>query len=114
MPMLDSLDAIRTALVAMTDAELAALDVAAEEVTVTPGTSGLYAAVAHACDWEHHRRRGINFALSGPHEAIDRQHVAVSYTALAVFGAAFPCDAARAGVARRDQRCVEEARPTVH
>ena len=80
---------IRTALAAMSDAELAGLHVAAEEAAVTQPSSGLYDAIAHICDWELHRRRGIDLALSDLYEAINLEELASSRTALAVFDAAF-------------------------
>ena len=82
----DPLPNIRTALVGMSDTELAAVHIAPEETAAGPESSGLLAAIAHACDWELHRRRGIDFALQGPQEAIGPEHVAENLTALALFG----------------------------
>lgn len=89
MPILDNLGALRAALAAMTDTERAALHVAADTITVTPSTSGVMAAIAHAADWELHRRRGIDFALLGAQNAIGPEDLATSLTALVVFGALF-------------------------
>ena len=63
----------------MTDEELAALHIAAEETPVTPASSGLFAVIAHCCDWELHRRRGIDFNLQGPHAAIGPEDMAESF-----------------------------------
>src|SRR5262245_19015065 len=83
-----AIDRIRSTLAAMTDDALAALRVAAEEAP-TGVASGLMATIVHCADWELHRRRGIDFVLSGPQEAIEPRDMAESLTALAVFGAAF-------------------------
>src|SRR5262245_56103533 len=72
----------------MSDAELAAMHVAAEDAPTTVA-SGLIAAIAHVCDWELHRRRGIDSALSDPQNAIDPKDMHANLTALAVFAAAF-------------------------
>jgi hypothetical protein len=86
--MSDSLVNVRAALATMTDAELVALQTAAE--TVTTGLAlGLLASIAHACDWELHRRRGNEFLLAGPREAIDPKDITVSATTLAVLSASF-------------------------
>ncbi len=82
-------DSIETALAAMTDEELAALHIAGEETPGTPASSGLLAAVAHCCDWELHRRRGIDFALQDPRAAVGTEDATESYLALAVVGAMF-------------------------
>ena len=73
----------------MSDAELAGLHVAAEEARVTRPLSGLYTAIAHVCDWELNRRRGIDLPLSELYEAINPGELASRRTALAVFDAAF-------------------------
>lgn len=66
----DSLANVRAALAAMSDNELAALHVVADTIVVTAVDAGVMAAIAHTADWELHRRRGIDFALWGPLEAI--------------------------------------------
>jgi hypothetical protein len=84
----DLLATIRTALAAITDAELVALQTAAE--TVTTGLAlGLLASIAHACDWELHRRGGHEFILAGPREAIDPEDMTFSMSTLAVLSASF-------------------------
>jgi hypothetical protein len=85
----DPLTPIPTALAAMTDEELAALHIATEETPVTPATSGLLAAIAHCCDWELHRRRGIEFALQDPRAAVGTEDATETYLALAVISAMF-------------------------
>ena len=81
-PSLRTLAAIRIALAAMSDEELAAMHMAAEEMAVAPGTAGLYDAIDHVCDWEQLRRRGFGFALQHPREAIPDEGMADALFAL--------------------------------
>lgn len=77
----------RAALAKMTDEELDALQLAAE--TAPQLSPGLLAFLAHACDWEVHRRRGRHFAMNGPHAAIGPEELDVAIAALAAVHAAF-------------------------
>ncbi len=84
--MTHSLALIRSALAAIPDPELGALlDATGHPQSIAPG---LIAYLEHACDWEQSRRRGWNFALSGPLDAVDDDEIGASFIALAIIAAA--------------------------
>jgi len=58
----DGLDGVRAELATISDTDLNALQFAAE--TAPQLSPELLAFLAHACDWEIHRRAGRHFALS--------------------------------------------------
>ena len=80
-------DAIALALAALSDDDLARLRAAADaSPAVVPG---LLAYLDHAADWEQHRRRGVEYLLQPPANALgdDERHRAL--LALAVLADKF-------------------------
>ncbi len=83
----DELDAIRAALAAIPEGELAALQAVAEDGPQF--APGLVAFLAHACDWELRRRHGHRFMLNAPNAAIPPEEMGQTFAAVAVLLTAF-------------------------
>jgi hypothetical protein len=108
----DGLDDIRTALAAIPDAELAALQATAgDSPQFAPG---LLAFLSHACELELGRRRGSHFDLNGPHAAIDPSKMGASFTALAVLLATFDGQSPVAELLRATGDALAAEPPAMH
>src|SRR5262249_22663882 len=72
---------LRTALAALSNEELTALRTAVDNATQF-SPAGLFAALDHVCDWEQLRRRGLDFALQDPRDAVPGEEMVASLFAL--------------------------------
>lgn len=73
------LSAVEAALSELEDSELCALIDSTNNVTQL--VPGLFRWIGHACDWELHRRAGVDFPLTSPLAAIPPEEDAVTIAA---------------------------------
>ena len=103
---------IQTALTALTDPELRALQIAADGVPqITPG---LCAFLSHACDWELARREGRNFAFNTPHAAISTEEIAVSLATIVALTESFDASPNVRAFLEAVGREIEQTPPALH